>query len=436
MRREQSAESAGQEWLHDEERRDGGVHRQRDLLAVRLELSQRRRERQWIVRERGALIVGAVLARTADGELDEHRRERQQDDPEDHPDHPERARVAIVAIAAAEPHRPLRHLRHVADRAGDRCDDGHHERVSVANVPELVRQHAGEFPFGHDVEDPARHRDDRVLRVAAGGERVRRGLIDDEDAWRRETRGLGDAADDPVELRRLGSGDRLRARERERDAVAEPPGAEVQDERDEQRGQHRTGTEEHACGGDEDQREEREEPDDLDGVHASIIARPIHAHCSGPRITDARPPVTSTSVPAPVAVARNSTTRSTPLRSATRPSARGNDVPDRIARPSTIDHTPASPNVAKPRGSVAETSTVARPCASETDENTPCAAESSAQPTPTTRSQRPAAPSTLSPTAITANVARIPEMPMKPFASAEAVVFVGSGRTRPRKTAA
>jgi len=71
-----------------------------------------------------------------------------------------------------------------------------------------------------------------VLRVAAGGERVRRGLIDDEDPRRRKARGLGDAADDPVELRRFGFGHRLRARERERDAVAEPPGAEVQDERD------------------------------------------------------------------------------------------------------------------------------------------------------------------------------------------------------------
>src|SRR5206468_11662655 len=98
MRREQSAESAGQEWLHDEERRDGGVHRQRDLLAVRLELSQRRRKRKWIVRERGALIVGAVLARAADRELDEHRRERQEDDPEDHPDHSERARAAVAAM--------------------------------------------------------------------------------------------------------------------------------------------------------------------------------------------------------------------------------------------------------------------------------------------------------------------------------------------------
>ena len=141
-------------------------------------------------------------------------------------------------------------------------------------MAELVREHTGQLALADDVEDPARHRDDRVLRVAAGGERVRRGLIDDEDPRRGKSRGLGDAADDPIELRRLSFGHRFRARERERDAVAEPPGAEIQDERDEERGHHRVGAEEPARCGDEDQREERKEPDDLDCVEHSEVSTP------------------------------------------------------------------------------------------------------------------------------------------------------------------
>ena len=86
-----------------------------------------------------------------------------------------------------------------------------------------MREHASQLAFGDDVQDAPRHRDHRVLRVAAGREGVRSRLVDDEDPWRRQASCLGDAADDAVEVRRVGFGHRFCAREGERNPVAEPP---------------------------------------------------------------------------------------------------------------------------------------------------------------------------------------------------------------------
>ena len=221
------------------------------------------------MRERRALVIRAVLARARDRELDEHRRDGQQDDPEDHADHAELARVTVVAIAAAEPERPLGELREVGDRASDGRDDGHDERVAVLHVTEFVREDRGELSLVGDLGDAACHRDDGVLRIAARREGVRRRLVDNVDARLRHIRDLRDVTDDAVQLRRLLWRDRLRARERQRDAVAEPPGAEVHEERDAERERYGGLSEEEPRAEDEQEREDREETNGLDRVHAS-----------------------------------------------------------------------------------------------------------------------------------------------------------------------
>src|SRR5262249_40236237 len=157
--------------------------------------------------------------RPRDGELNQHRGKGQEDDPEEHPDHPETAGVAAVATIAAEPQRPLRDLRDIADRAGHGGYDGHDQRVAVAHVTDLLRQDRGELALIDDLEDPTRRGHDGVLRIATGGEGVRRGLVDDVDLRHRYVRELRHLRDHAVELRRLSLTHRMRAGEAERDTV-------------------------------------------------------------------------------------------------------------------------------------------------------------------------------------------------------------------------
>src|SRR5207245_1157141 len=83
-----------------------------------------------------------------------------------------------------------------ADRAGDRGHDRHHERVAVAHVPHLVREHRGELALVRDLEDAARRREHRVLRVPARCERVRRGLVDHVHLGHRQLRDARDVRRD------------------------------------------------------------------------------------------------------------------------------------------------------------------------------------------------------------------------------------------------
>ena len=57
-----------------------------------------------------------------------------------------------------------------------------HEDVVVADVRQLVGEHALELDPVHLLEQAGGDRDRRVLRVAAGGEGVRRRVVDDVDA--------------------------------------------------------------------------------------------------------------------------------------------------------------------------------------------------------------------------------------------------------------
>ena len=99
-------------------------------------------------------------------------------------------RIVVVVVAAAAPAGPEHEAQ---EEVGEQRDDPdhrdrerHHEDVVVADVAQLVREHAFELDPVHLLEQPGGDRDRRVLRVAAGRERVRRGIVDDVEARLRQ----------------------------------------------------------------------------------------------------------------------------------------------------------------------------------------------------------------------------------------------------------
>ena len=116
--------------------------------------------------------VGFVLTRPRERHLQHHRRDRRQDH------HGERAEdVAAVAVASPPPP-PPKIAPHIAMRAMKVMPIATAAATEVIrmsrlrDVRELVREHAAQLVFVDDLEQPLRHRDRRVVRVAAGRERV------------------------------------------------------------------------------------------------------------------------------------------------------------------------------------------------------------------------------------------------------------------------
>ena len=73
-------------------------------------------------------------------------------------------------VVAADPEQ---HVGDVGDRAADRGGDRLDQDVAVADVAELVGEHAAQLVLGEQLEDALGDRDRRVLRVAPGREGVR-----------------------------------------------------------------------------------------------------------------------------------------------------------------------------------------------------------------------------------------------------------------------
>src|SRR3546814_8148240 len=76
----------------------------------------------------------------------------------------------------------------ISDWSSDVCssDLRRHEDVVVLDVAQLVSDHALELDAVQLLEQARGDGDGRVLRVAPGGEGVRRGIVDDVDAGRGE----------------------------------------------------------------------------------------------------------------------------------------------------------------------------------------------------------------------------------------------------------
>lgn len=90
--------------------------------------------------------VGLKLPRPGDGQLDERRRDRSQEDRHQHAD--QRAGPVVVAVPAteaAEVERPLSQVRQERDRSRHRGDDRGDESVAIPDVRQLVSDHGGKL---------------------------------------------------------------------------------------------------------------------------------------------------------------------------------------------------------------------------------------------------------------------------------------------------
>ena len=94
----------------------------------------------------------------------------------------------------------------VGDERDEPDEDRHVQgiaRVEVADVPELVSDDALQLLAVHRLDETAGHRHRRVLRIAAGRERVLAVVDDDEHVRHRDVRGQRELADD-VDQDRVG----------------------------------------------------------------------------------------------------------------------------------------------------------------------------------------------------------------------------------------
>ena len=98
------------------------------------------------------------------------------------------------------------------------------------DVGEFVGQHARQFAFGHEAQNALGDRDRGVLRVAAGGERIRALVRNDVQLGHRQPGARGQGVDDAVELGCLGFADLVGAVHAEDDLVRKPIAAEVHDD--------------------------------------------------------------------------------------------------------------------------------------------------------------------------------------------------------------
>ena len=105
---------------------------------------------------------------------------------------------AVVVAARAEARAPEhRKPRGHHDRRGQRRRHRADQDVAVLHVRQLVTEHAFQLIVREDSQNPFGGGDRRVLRVAAGRERIRRRLGNDVDARHRQTGASRQLADDP-----------------------------------------------------------------------------------------------------------------------------------------------------------------------------------------------------------------------------------------------
>src|SRR5437899_86363 len=128
--------------------------------------------------------------------------------------------AALAAPAARPEERPPHPVGEERDRADKDRDEEHHADVAVSHVRELVCDHALELGAIHLVQEAAGDGDRGVTRVAPGGERVRRRILDDVELRRRDTESEGEGLDDVVQDLLLVETDRTRSDLREDHLVA------------------------------------------------------------------------------------------------------------------------------------------------------------------------------------------------------------------------
>ena len=171
MRVEEVQHTRASERMDDVERGRGRVdlHR-RGGLRCPLQGRQRIGEGLALAQHASGSGVSEVLALARDAELQQRCSNWRDQDDEQSRDAAERT---VVVVAAAEERRPE---EDVADGGDGACDHGRDRRdqdVPVADVAELVREHAPDLVLRHQAHQALGDRHCGVLRVAPGRERVR-----------------------------------------------------------------------------------------------------------------------------------------------------------------------------------------------------------------------------------------------------------------------
>ena len=173
--------------------------------------------------------VGEVLALAADRQLDEPGEDRARGWPAR--SRPRRRRSAArhrrcseslraTAGAAAPEREPQEEVGQERDRPDQHADHQREPDVEVPDVRQLVGHDALELLAIELLEQARRDRDRRVLRVATGGERVGRRVVDEVDLRDRHVRRERHLLHDVVQLRHGLGIDLLGARDPEHDRVA------------------------------------------------------------------------------------------------------------------------------------------------------------------------------------------------------------------------
>src|SRR6266481_6813099 len=106
MRRKQARESGRTQRIYDKQMRRRRARFERHPLVRGLELAQRTREIERVVREFRAASIGLVFARARDRQLDKRRRDRRED-PADY--QPLESAFVVVAAPDSEHRTPSNH---------------------------------------------------------------------------------------------------------------------------------------------------------------------------------------------------------------------------------------------------------------------------------------------------------------------------------------
>ena len=152
--------------------------------------------------------------------------DRREDGEHDRDDEHDRLEAIAAALAVAGPATaaPEREPQEEVGKQGDRPDEDAHEQrepdVVVADVGQLVADDALELFPVELLEEAGRDRDGCVLGVAAGGEGVGRGVVDDVDLGHRHIRRQRQLLDDVQQLRRGLGVDLVGARRGQHERVA------------------------------------------------------------------------------------------------------------------------------------------------------------------------------------------------------------------------
>ena len=209
----------------------GRVHVHRHLLGVRLDLLERPGQR--------LAVADAARRRERSAWYSRERRQRHLDaaPPRSGPGSPWRAAPKMLPPSSSPP--PPKIAPHIAMRAmnvmpiGDRGRDRPDQDVAVADVAELVGEHAAQLVLVEHLQDALRDRHDRVVGAAAGGEGVGLRLGRDVELAASGSRPAGPA---PRRSRRAaGASSRvtgLAPGGLDRELVAEPVRAADEDEAD------------------------------------------------------------------------------------------------------------------------------------------------------------------------------------------------------------